>query len=125
MNIRTYQLYVNGEWRGSKAGRNFPVYDPSTEQIIAQVPDADAEDVNCAVARPRLLSRMVRGLRLLPKNGRELFRLAEKIRQNAAMAANWNRATAASQSSRRSSILRTSPLALNITAAKPPRFLDL
>ncbi len=40
--IRTYQLYINGEWVDSKSGKTFPVYDPSTEEVIAQVPDAGA-----------------------------------------------------------------------------------
>ena len=87
-NIRTYQLYVNGEWRGSKAGRTFPVYDPSTEQVIAQVLDADAEDVNCAVAAAKAAFEDGPWATTTPQErGRVLFRLAEKIRQNAAMLA--------------------------------------
>jgi acyl-CoA reductase-like NAD-dependent aldehyde dehydrogenase len=48
--VRTYQMYINGEWTASKSAKTFPVYDPSTEEVIAQVPDADADDVNRAVA---------------------------------------------------------------------------
>jgi len=44
--VRTYQMYINGEWVDSKSGETFPVYDPSTEEVIAQVPDANAEDVD-------------------------------------------------------------------------------
>ncbi|MGA7908358.1 MAG: aldehyde dehydrogenase family protein, partial [Candidatus Sulfotelmatobacter sp.] len=48
--VRTYQMFINGEWVASKSTKTFPVYDPSTEEIIAQVPDAGSEDVNRAVA---------------------------------------------------------------------------
>src|SRR5437870_3186424 len=37
--VRTYQMYVNGEWVESKSSKTFPVYDPATEEVIAQVPD--------------------------------------------------------------------------------------
>ncbi len=39
--VKTYQMYINGEWVASKSAKTFPVYDPSTEEVIAQVPDAD------------------------------------------------------------------------------------
>ena len=47
--VRTYQMYVNGEWVDSKTDKTFPVYDPASEEVIAQVPDAQAEDVGRAV----------------------------------------------------------------------------
>ena len=43
-------MYINGEWVASKSNKTFPVYDPASEEIIAQVPDSNAEDVNRAVA---------------------------------------------------------------------------
>ena len=51
--IKTYQMFINGEWVSSKTNKTFPVYDPSTEEVIAQVPDAGAEDVNRAVGAAR------------------------------------------------------------------------
>ena len=38
--IKTYQMLINGEWVASKSAKTFPVYDPSSEEIIAQVADA-------------------------------------------------------------------------------------
>ncbi len=38
--VKTYQMYVNGEFVASKSNKTFPVFDPSTEEVIAQVPDA-------------------------------------------------------------------------------------
>ncbi|HET7890193.1 MAG TPA: aldehyde dehydrogenase family protein, partial [Candidatus Sulfotelmatobacter sp.] len=48
--VKTYQMFINGEWVASKSAKTFPVYDPSTEEVIAQVPDASSDDVNRAVA---------------------------------------------------------------------------
>jgi delta 1-pyrroline-5-carboxylate dehydrogenase len=86
--VRTYQLYINGEWVDSKSGRAFPVYDPSTEQVIAQVPDANAHDVNRAVAAAKAAFEDGPWATTTPQErGRVLFRLAEKIRQNSTMLA--------------------------------------
>src|SRR5215813_6028584 len=86
--VRTYQMYINGEWVDSKPSKAFPVYDPSTEEVIAQVPDAGPEDVNRAVAAAR--SAFDDGpwaSTTAQERGRVLFRLAEKVRQNLPMLA--------------------------------------
>src|SRR3989441_6745963 len=83
--VKTYQMFINGEWVTSKTNKTFPVYDPSTEEVIAQVPDANADDVNRAVAAAK--SAFEEGpwaTTLAQDRGRILFKLAEKIRQNAA-----------------------------------------
>ena len=48
--VRTYQMYINGEFVESSSKKMFDVFDPSTEEVIAQVPDAQSEDVDRAVA---------------------------------------------------------------------------
>ncbi|MGA8675643.1 MAG: aldehyde dehydrogenase family protein, partial [Candidatus Acidiferrales bacterium] len=48
--VRKYKMYINGEFVESHRGAVFPVYDPSTEEIIAEVPEADEKDVDRAVA---------------------------------------------------------------------------
>lgn len=83
--VRTYQMYVNGEWVDSKSSKTFPVYDPATEEVIAQVPDANADDVNRAVAAATAAFETGPwSSTTAQERGRVLFRLAEKIRQNAA-----------------------------------------
>lgn len=83
--VRTYQMYINGEWVESASKRTFPVYDPSTEEVIAQVPDADADDVNRAVAAAKTaFEQGPWGQATAQERGRVLFRLADKVRQNAA-----------------------------------------
>src|SRR6202161_1625038 len=83
--VRTYQMYINGEWVASQSAKTFPVYDPSTEEVIAQVPDAGAEDVNRAVAAAKAaFEDGPWSTSTAQERGRVLFRLSEKIRANAA-----------------------------------------
>jgi betaine-aldehyde dehydrogenase len=86
--VKTYQLFVNDEWVESKTQKTFPVYDPATEEVIAQVSDAQADDVDRAVAAARAAFDEGPWSTTTPQErGRVLFRLAEKIRQNSAMLA--------------------------------------
>src|SRR5690348_14566208 len=86
--VKTYQMFINGEWVSGKSSKTFPVYDPSTEEVIAQVPDASADDVNRAVAAAKTAFEDGPWATTTPQErGRVLFRLAEKIRQNSAMLA--------------------------------------
>src|ERR1700689_3888809 len=83
--VKTYSMFINGEWVASKTNKTSPVYDPSTEEVIAQVPDANADDVNRAVKAAREAFdngpwRQTPG----QDRGRLLFKLADKIRQNTA-----------------------------------------
>src|SRR6202140_2439856 len=81
--VKTYQMYINGEWTASKSTKTFPVYDPPTEEVTAQVPDAGAEDVNRAVAAAKAaFEEGPWSSTPAQERGRVLFRLAEKIRAN-------------------------------------------
>src|SRR6266850_1939102 len=83
--VRAYQNYVDGQWVKSSSGEMFPVYDPSTEEVIAQVASANAADVDQAVKAAR--SAFDSGpwpQTSAAERGRLLYKLAEKIRQNAA-----------------------------------------
>src|SRR5580704_2396021 len=86
--VRTYKNYVNGEWVGSTSGETFPVYDPSTEEIIAQVAAAGPTDVDKAVKAARAaFDSGPWPTTTAQDRGRILFKLAEKIRQNGAQLA--------------------------------------
>src|SRR5438270_13217101 len=81
-------MHINGGWGASKSSTPFPVYDPASEEIIAQVPDANADDVNRAVAAAKAaFEEGPWATTTAQERGRVLFRLADKIRQNAAMLA--------------------------------------
>ncbi|HVR27468.1 MAG TPA: aldehyde dehydrogenase family protein, partial [Candidatus Polarisedimenticolia bacterium] len=81
--VRTYQMYINGEWVASTSAKTFPVYDPSTEEVIAQVPDAGPDDVNHAVAAAKAaFEDGPWSTSTAQERGRVLFRLSDKIRAN-------------------------------------------
>src|SRR5882762_3901055 len=83
--VRTYQMFINGEWVSSKSTKTFPVYDPSSEEVIAQVPDAGADDVNRAVAAAKVaFEEGPWATSTAQERGRVLFRISEKIRANLA-----------------------------------------
>jgi len=46
-------LFINNEWRPASSGRRFPVVNPATEEVIAEVALGDAADVNAAVKAAR------------------------------------------------------------------------
>lgn len=42
--MKCYQMYVDGQWINAKNGKLDQVLNPSTEEIIAQIQDGDADD---------------------------------------------------------------------------------
>ena len=82
--MNRYRMYINGEQAESHRGAWFPVYDPSTEEIIAEVPDSDAQDVDRAVQAARAAFDSGPWPQTTAQDrGRLLFKLAEKIRREA------------------------------------------
>src|ERR1700736_1410564 len=86
--VKTYQNYIDGKWTANAASQTFPVYYPSTEEVIAHVAAASAGDVDLAVKAARAAFDSGPWPQTTAQDrGRILFRLAEKIRQNTAMLA--------------------------------------
>src|ERR1700752_2142790 len=83
--VRRYRMYINGEFVESQSGKYFPVVDPSTEEILAEVPDADENDVNRAVAAAKTaFDSGAWPQTRAQERGRILFGLAERVRKEAA-----------------------------------------
>src|SRR3981189_3196934 len=77
----------SAKWQGVKnsSGAMFPVYDPSTEEVIAQVASANGADIDQAVKAARAAFDSGPWPQTsAAERGRLLYKLAEKIRQNAA-----------------------------------------
>lgn len=86
--VKTYQNYINGKFVNSSSGETFAVYDPSTEEVIAQAPASTAADVDTAVKAARAaFEGGAWPATTAADRGRILFKLAEKIRQNLPMLA--------------------------------------
>jgi betaine-aldehyde dehydrogenase len=83
--MKRYRNYINGQWVESASGKVFPVFDPSTEEIIAEVPDAGPKDVDAAVvAAKAAFDSGPWPQTTAQERGRILFRLAERIRKESA-----------------------------------------
>src|SRR6202030_4143410 len=84
--VRRYRMYINGEFVESQSGKYFPIIDPSTENILAEVPDADEKDVDRAVAAAKAaFDSGPWPETTAQERGRILFRLAERVRKECAM----------------------------------------
>src|ERR1700688_4283284 len=51
--ISANKLLINGQWVNSASGKKFPTINPSTGEVITQVAESDAADVDKAVAAAR------------------------------------------------------------------------
>lgn len=80
MTVKSYQMYVGGEWVGAASKKTMDVLDPATEDVIATVPAAGAADVDRAVKAAR--AAYIGGWKeaTAQDRGRVLLRLAERIR---------------------------------------------
>jgi betaine-aldehyde dehydrogenase len=86
--MQRYRMYINGQRVESGSGAWFPVYDPSTEEIMAEVPEADAGDVDRAVKAARTAFDSGPWPQMTAQErGRLLFRLSDRIRKEAPMLA--------------------------------------
>lgn len=52
--IHATKLLINGQWVNSASGKTFPTINPATAEVITQVSEADAADVDKAVAAARM-----------------------------------------------------------------------
>jgi acyl-CoA reductase-like NAD-dependent aldehyde dehydrogenase len=73
-------LLIDGKWVAAKSGKTFPVYDPSTGAVMAQVAESDAADVDEAVKAARKAFEQGPWPRMSPsERGRILWKLADLI----------------------------------------------
>jgi aldehyde dehydrogenase (NAD+) len=77
--IRT-DLFIDNEWRPAMSGRRFAVVNPATEEVLGEVAQGDAQDVDLAVAAARRCfeSDAWRGMSAR-KRGRLLARAADLL----------------------------------------------
>ena len=82
--VKTYPLYINGEFVPSEGTTLLDVIDPATTETIGRVPDATRADVNRAVdAARRAFDEGPWKDATAQDRGRVLFRLAEIVRRRA------------------------------------------
>eukprot|EP00406_Dinophysis_acuminata_P083401 CAMPEP_0179245018 /NCGR_PEP_ID=MMETSP0797-20121207/18355_1 /TAXON_ID=47934 /ORGANISM="Dinophysis acuminata, Strain DAEP01" /LENGTH=507 /DNA_ID=CAMNT_0020952549 /DNA_START=53 /DNA_END=1576 /DNA_ORIENTATION=+ len=78
------RLFINGEFVKSKSGKTFATADPATERVLAHVEDANAEDVDLAVAAARAAFEDGSEWRQMNASGRRnlMLKLADAIEEN-------------------------------------------
>src|SRR5215471_3592760 len=82
--MKTYQLYINGKYEDPRSTATIDVIDPATTDVIATVPDADAQDVDRAVqAARRAFDEGPWKDATAQERGRVLLKLAEIVRRRA------------------------------------------
>ena len=80
--MKTYPLYINGEFVASETSATLDVIDPSTADVIARVPDASAADVARAVQAARAAFDEGPWKETTAQDrGRVLFKLADIVRE--------------------------------------------
>jgi aldehyde dehydrogenase (NAD+) len=75
-------LLIGGQRLPAQSGRYFETLDPANEQVIAQVAEADAADIDAAVVSARAAFEGEWGHMRAADRGNALLRLADLIRQN-------------------------------------------
>ncbi len=92
--INHTQLLINGQFVDAAAGKTCPTYDPRTGEVIANVAEGDAEDINRAVSAARKAFDEGPWPRMSPyERSRVLLRfadLAEKHLDEIAALETWN-----------------------------------
>ncbi len=76
-----YQHYIDGEFVSSPIGKTFPVFNPATEEVLAEVAEASPSDVDLAVQAARRAFDSGPWADSTPfSRAQVLFKLAAKVR---------------------------------------------
>src|SRR5258706_1936203 len=83
--ISATKLLINGQWVNSASGKTFPTINPSTGEVITQVAEADAPDVDKAVsaARAAFETGPWRKKLTASQRGNLMYKLADLMEKNA------------------------------------------
>src|SRR6202048_1362302 len=77
------KMLINGKWVNAASGKTFPSYNPATGEVLAQVAEADREDINQAVKAARKAFDQGPWRRMTPaERGRLVWKLADLLDKN-------------------------------------------
>ena len=78
------KLLIDGQWVEAASGKTFPVYNPATGEVLANVAEGDKEDIDRAVKAARRAFETGPWSKMAPtERGQLLYRLADLIEKNA------------------------------------------
>jgi len=78
-----YELFIGGKWQSPKSNKYFATTNPSTEETIAEVAEANAADVDLAVKAARVAYEKHWGKMRGPERAKYLFRIARALQEKA------------------------------------------
>jgi aldehyde dehydrogenase (NAD+) len=82
--VRQTQCFIGGQWLPAKSGKTFETVNPATEEVIAQVAEGDAADVDAAVQAARDALENGPWSRMDARDrGRLMYRLADLLEEEA------------------------------------------
>jgi phenylacetaldehyde dehydrogenase len=77
------QMLINGRWVGAVSGKTFPVYNPATGDMLAQVAEGDRADIDRAVTAARAAFDTGPWRKLtVSERGRLIWKLADLLEQH-------------------------------------------
>src|SRR6266487_115588 len=80
---RKYQLFIDGQWVDAESGKTFTTPNPSTGEPLAEVAEADAADIDKAIAAARRAFEGKWSSMSARDRGRLLYKLSQLIEQHA------------------------------------------
>lgn len=81
--VQHTQCFIDGQWVDSVSGKTFETINPATEEVIAQVAEGDAADVDAAAQAARKAFESPQWRKMdARQRGRLMYRLADLIEEN-------------------------------------------
>ncbi len=78
------KMLIDGQWVDAASGKTFPVYNPATGEVMANVAEGDKEDIDRAVSAARRAFESGPWRTMSPsQRGQLIYRLADLIEKNA------------------------------------------
>jgi len=78
--VKHTECFIDGQWQPAVSGKTFETINPATEEVIAQVAEGDAEDIDLAVRAARRAFESGPWAAMHPRErGKLLYALADRI----------------------------------------------
>src|SRR3954463_15697260 len=82
--MKTYQLFIDGQWVDSTSGKTFKTPNPATGETLAEVAEADKADIDKAVEAARRAYEGKWSKMSARDRGRMLYKLSQLIEEHSA-----------------------------------------
>lgn len=77
------KLFINGKWEDAASGKTFPTINPATTEVIAQIAEGGAEDIDRAVKAARAALDGPWGKMSASERGRIIWKMGERLLERA------------------------------------------